>query len=172
MCPTCRVRLVPEEGLGLMGEGKTLNVRVSPILRDALACARPGEDFDEALLRALKARHPEDATSLLSAVARMVEAESKRASEDRQQTVRRLAEADPGPEIVLRTSMGEPTTITAESRVIRIGDKEYHSLEEVPPHLRGMIERAMSGRRPTARAGCVSAIVTGWLLSLMRAAGK
>ncbi len=85
---------------------KALTVRLSPILSDALASVKPGEGTDEALPRARKARHPEQAAALLSAVTRIVEIESGRAGEDKQATLRRLAQEDPGPEITLRTSAG------------------------------------------------------------------
>jgi len=155
-----------------MGESKTLKVHASPIIREALASAKPGEDFDEALLRALKARYPEEGANLLSALTRIIEIEAKRANEGKQQAIRRLAELDPGPEIVLKTSAGEPTRITAETRVIRVGDKEYHSLEEVPPDIRRAIEGAMSGQRVARRAGCISALVSGWLSALLRSVGR
>jgi hypothetical protein len=71
--------------------------------------------------------------ALLSALTRVIEIEAKRAGEDREQGIRRLAESDPGPEIVLRTSCGESPRMIAEPRVIRVGDKEYGSLEEMPP---------------------------------------
>jgi len=172
VCPACQVSLVPDAWPDEMCAEQTLKVHVTPVISDALASAGPGEDFDEALLRALKARYPEQATSLLSAIARMIEVEGKGANEDRQQTLQRLAQMDPGPEITLTTSAGEPTRITAETRVIRIGDKEYHSMEEVPLHLRAMIERAMSGKPTVRRAGCFSPLVAGWLLAILRGAAK
>ena len=179
ICPSFEVGLIragdlpPIAGeLPQMAGATTLKVRVSPIIGEALASVKPGEDFDEALLRALKARYPEQATSLLSAIARMIEVEGKSANEDRQQTLQRLAQMDPGPEITLTTSAGEPTRITAETRVIRIGDKEYHSMEEVPLRLRAMIEKAMSGKPTVRRAGCFSTLVAGWLLAILRGAAK
>ncbi|NIM05433.1 MAG: hypothetical protein GTO55_04865 [Armatimonadetes bacterium] len=150
-----------------------MRVRISPIIREALVSVGPLEDFDEALLRALKARHPDQAAALLSAITRLVEIESQRANEDKQQTLRRLADRDPGPEVVLRTSGGETpgTTTTIERQTIRIGDKEYHSLDEVPPHIRRAIEEAKSGkttRKPIPRVGCTWALLGGWIFTFFR----
>src|SRR4030065_610117 len=63
------------------GEGTTVTVQVGPILSEAVASAGPGEDIDEALLRALKARYPEEAASLLSAISRIVEIEARQSGE-------------------------------------------------------------------------------------------
>lgn len=170
-CPHCYVTLVADADTEAPREESALKLRLSPILREALADVKPGEDFDEAVLRTLKARHPEQATALLSAVTRIIEIEVKRANEDRQQIIRRLAESDPGPEIVLRSSGGESPRTVAETRVIRIGDKEYGSLDEVPPHLRRIIKSG--GRRRNAqRVGCSWALVGGWLAALSRMLGE
>ena len=53
LCAGCRTQLLSE-----VEAGRAANIRVSPIIRQALAQAQPGEDFDEALLRALKTLHP------------------------------------------------------------------------------------------------------------------
>jgi hypothetical protein len=151
-------------------EEEVLRVHISPIIKEALSSVGPGEDLDEALLRALKSRYPQHAAALLPACTRLIEIEAKGANGDKQQTLRRLAESDP--EIVLRTSGGEVPTTIAETRVIRIGDKEYHSLEEVPPHLRRIVERGMQGQRPAPRVGCSWTLIGGWLAALLRLTGK
>jgi len=149
-----------------------LKIRISPIIREALVSAQPGEDLDEALLRALKAHHSEQASMLLSALTRLIEIEAKRTGEDRQRTIARLAESDPGPEIVLRTSGGQPQTTVTETRVIRIGDKEYGSLEEVPPHMRRGIEQAMQKGKAARKPGCAWLLLAGGLWAIMRAPWK
>jgi len=162
-----------ESGPSGPGEEKSLKVRVSAVIKEALFEVRPGEDFDEALLRALKAKYPVEAAALLSALTRIIELEAQRAKEDKEQTIRRLAEASPGPEIVLRTRGGEVPTTTIESTTLRIGDKEYHSLEEVPPHSRAMIEKAKREKMAGARkSGCLSMLLGGWLISLLRGPGR
>jgi hypothetical protein len=181
VCAECREALLSgSDSLG-MGDAETLRVRVSPILRDALVSAGPLEDFDEALLRALKKRYPERAAELLTAFTRTIEVESERKGETKEQTARRLADMDPGPEVVLRTSGGPARRTVAESTVIRIGGEEYHSLEEVPPHLRdavargmrgrGMRGRGMEGKRPRPRVGC-SLGLGSVLAALLRAVGR
>jgi len=47
--------------------------------------------------------------------------------------------------------------------VYRVGGREYHSLEEMPPEVRRMVEEGMrGGRAPMPRAGCVT-----WLIALV-----
>ena len=159
LCAACRGGL-RESAPG--GEGTT-TVQVGPILAEAAASAGPGEDIDEALLRVLKARYPEEATSLLSAVSRIVEMEARQSGEGKEAAIRRLAASGPGPEILLRRSGGRvveggfPTTVpgavsdtvsgtvsetVSETQIIRVGGKEYGSLEEVPPAIRRAIEEA------------------------------
>jgi len=144
-----------------MEPDNTLKVHISPILGDALAFLQPGEDLDEAILRALKARHPDQASALLPAATRIIELESQQAYEDKHQTVRRLAASDPGPEINLRTSGGPISHTSIQSTVIHAGGKEYHSLEELPPDLRQAVE--MGFRRgdssPRLRVGCSLVII-------------
>ena len=149
----------------------TLKVRIAPLLREALASAQPGEDFDEALLRVLKLQHPHQATPLLSAHSRLIDLESERTGEDKSQTIRRLAESDPGPEIVLKTSGDQPRRTSMETRTFRVGDKEYHSLEEMPPDLRRAFDRGMAGKRTTVKAprvGCSWSLLAASLLPLLR----
>jgi hypothetical protein len=145
-------------------------MRVSPLVREALAAVQPGEDFDEALLRVLKAYYPQEATSLLPAVVRLIEVEQRQSSEDRGQTLRRLAEAVPGPEITLRTSGGGAGTTFARSLTIRAGGKEYHSLDEVPEHLRSMVAKGMSRREVAHRVkvGCGGWLLGGWMVAVLR----
>ena len=157
-----------------------LTVRISPIINEALASAQPGEDLDEALLRALKAHYPEQASMLLSALTQLVEMECKRTGEDRQRALSRLAISDPGPEIRVTVSGGPISKTVTETTVIRVGDKEYGSLAEVPPDIRRGIEDAM--RRGTGKAvrtvkvtpkfGCAWSLLGGWLWALMRAPWK
>ena len=170
-CPSCGVPLASDDAAGVIRQHSELRVHLSPILGEALASAPPGEDFDETLLRVLKARYPEQAAPLLSACTRLIEIEARRANEDRPQTIRRLAQSSPGPEIVLRTTGGESPTTIAQTRV-RIGGTEYRSLEEVPPHLRRSIEQAMRGERAAVRPGCGLMLVGGWLLAVWRLLGK
>jgi len=149
----------------------TLKVRIAPLLREALGSVQPGEDFDEALLRVLKLRHSDQATALLSAHSRLIELECERTGEDKSQTIRRLAESDPGPEIVLKTSGDQPRRTSMETRTFRVGDKEYHSLEEMPPDLRRAVERGMAGKRTTVKAprvGCSWSLLAAPLLPLLR----
>jgi len=150
LCGECRRALRQVSG-AQGGEGTTVTVQVGPILSEAVASVGPGEDIDEALLRALKARYPEEAASLLSAISRIVEIEARQSGESKEQAVRRLAASQPGPEIALRRSGGRvvkggfPTTVSetvSETQIIRVGGKEYGSLEDVPPEIRRAIEEA------------------------------
>ncbi len=150
-------------------ENATISFQLAPVLRQALASTQPGEDLEEALLRALKASHPEQASALLSACSRLIELESKRAGEEKEQTIRRLAEADSGPEVKFSISGTMPRQTTIQTTVIRVGDKEYHSLDEVPPHIRRAIEGQLAGGKTESRdtrkirVGCSLAVIA-WLL--------
>jgi len=179
VCAECREALLSGREVPGMGKGETVKVRVSPVLRDALVSAGALEDFDEALLRVLKKRYPEQATELLSALTRVIEVESQGRTESREQTVRRLADTDPGPEVVLRTVGGPVRRTTAESTVIRIGGEEYHSLEEVPAHLRDAVARGMRGKgmgiegsRSRPRVGCSLGLGSVLVALLLRAVGR
>jgi len=167
LCRECREALMAETST----EESNLRLNVSPILRDALASRQSGEDFDEALLRALKARHPERASSLFSAVTRILDLEADRSNERKEQVARRLAASDPGPEISLRTSRAHmPTTVsrTAQNNtVVRVGDEEYHSLDNAPPQVRRAVEHHMSTEKAGPRVGCSWALL-GSFLSLIR----
>jgi hypothetical protein len=154
--------------------GAELTIRLSPVLREALASAGVGEDLDEALLRVLKSRYPEQATMLLSALTRLIEIEGKPGGERKEETIKRLADADPGPEIALKISAGRETEGTGEGTVstvsertvIRIGDQEYQSLDEVPAHLRAALARGMNEGGTAPRTGC-SLAVAGVLLGAL-----
>jgi hypothetical protein len=178
----------------LLQEGRqdSVSVEIGPILVRATATVGPGEDFDEALLRVLKERHPEEAAGLLSAITRLIEIESKQSGEGREDTIRRLVAGTPSPKLQMQTSQteiasgsllgsefhGGGSETTSQQTVIRIGDQEYHSLDGVPAHLRPMVERGMSRawhtrsplgaepKRPGLRLGCswavVSAVLRAW----------
>ena len=179
-CPVCHVALAPDAAPGPAAPaGNETQIDLAPILRQALAARQPGEDLDEALLRALKGQHPEHAASLLSAVTRVLELQSQRSGETKDQVASRLAQQDSGVQINFRWGggpVGPPqefpgrppvgpgnhtfhsSSSTTSTTVINIGGKEYHSLEEVPAHLRPMVERAIGRARPPAptsrRVGC------------------
>ena len=168
-CPACQVPLSEDLGPTPAPREADLQVDLAPIVREALASRRPDEDLDEALLRALKAKHPEHALSLLPALTRIIELESQRAHQDKHQAAARLAQRDSGLRLHLKTSRqltGTPgnrvleTSSVTDTTVINIGGREYHSLEEVPAHLRPVLERAMKRTTPpssplsTKRVGC------------------
>jgi hypothetical protein len=172
VCADCGATLVPWPPAS--SPERTLKVRVAPILKQALTSVKPGEDFDEALLRELKARYPDQAAGLLGACTRLIEIEAKRASASNDETIRRLAQTDPGPEITLTFSGDESPRVLAQTRVIRVGDKEYGSLEDLPPGLRRAVERAQRGVRPqkAPRLGCTWGLIANWLVGLLHLAGK
>jgi len=168
-CPVCRVELQPDNAAPEDGTAAGIAIHLPPILRDALASTGAREDFDEALLRALKAHYPEQATALLPAVTRLIEIETERAGESRDQVARRLAAQDPGPQIVFKSSAPGSglATQVAQTTVIRIGGQEYHSLDEVPPHLRRAIEQSLSRRSEPGKSGCLSFVLGAWLVAIL-----
>jgi|WetSurMetagenome_2_1015567.scaffolds.fasta_scaffold112652_4 hypothetical protein len=161
------------------GSNKSLTIPVSPLLREALSARETGEDFDEALLRTLKAQYPGEAAALLAAVTRLVEVETERTKESKEQILQRLAEAAPGPEITLNFGgEGNISKIRAESKTYRVGDRVYHSLEEMPPDLRRLVERELGPSREsnrggkTLRVGCPFSLFSALLVGLARIFGK
>lgn len=158
---------------------KSLKIHISPLIREALSAAQAGEDFDEALLRTLKARYPEEATTLLPAISRLIEVEAERTKESKDQILHRLAEDAPGPEISLHLGgKGNISKIVAESKTFRVNGQEYHSLEEMPPELRRRVEEGMSQAhqigpvRRNARVGCTFSLLAVLLALAARIAGK
>jgi len=148
-----------KDSLGPAGTSGGLEVQAAPLLREALREAQPGEDFDEALLRTLKARHPERAAALLAAFSSMLDLEAERAHENKEQAVRRLAETDPSP------------TIRLSPPQVRVTRREYRSLEEMPPELRRQAEARLQAARPS-RAGCLWSLLPGALAALCRWPGR
>jgi hypothetical protein len=171
LCAVCKEELQAGLGAAEKSAGGGLKVRVSPIIKAARASQKPGEDFDEALLRALKAHYPERAAHLLPALNKLVEFEANNANENREQTLARLVEAEPGPEITFKSSTAGP--IKASTEII-FNSKKYSSLDEVPPHLREMVQKAMRGQKTVVvrRAGCMSFLLGGWAIAIFRGLGK
>ncbi len=140
-------------------------IHVSPIVRDALALAQSGEDFDEALLRSLKERHPNEGVVLLPSLTQLIATEAQNSGETRAQALQRLAAADPGPEIRLRTSgPSSPirsTVITQQT--ITVNGKQYQSLDDVPLPIREAIRSGMpqtKSRRISCSLGLLLALLS------------
>lgn len=148
-----------------MRESSSGKVDMRSVLQAALASQQPGEDLDEALLRALKVEHPEEAPVLLVGLRELIDEEAARAHEDRQQTARRLAESGVLPSVLSGgLGLGPFKTQFVTSTVFRVGGKEYQSLDELPPELREQVAEALgkegfrppesaTGRRPQAPGG-------------------
>jgi hypothetical protein len=171
LCAVCKEELQAGLDAAEKSAGGALKVRVSPIIKAARAAQKPGEDFDEALLRALKAHYPEQATHLLPALNKLIEFEANNVNETKEQTLARLAEAEPGPEITFKSSTAGPIKVSTE---IIFNSKKYSSLDEVPPHLREMVQKAMRGQKTftTRKTGCLSFLLGGWIIAILRGLGK
>ena len=187
-CPRCgrtvsqaRATLCPDCGASLAAEPpasshqQTPKIPIAPILQAALTSVKPGEDFDEALLRQLKALYPDQAAALLGACTKLIEIEAKRENAGKEETIRRLAQTQPGPEVTVTVSGDTTPFVVTRTQVIRVRGKEYGSLEELPPDLRAMVEGAQQqggSRRVTVRPGCSFGLIGGWLVALIRTWGK
>jgi hypothetical protein len=161
------------------GTDKTLKIHIAPLIREALSAAQFGEDFDEALLRTLKARHPEEATALFTAISQLIELEVQQTKASKEQTLHHLAEAAPGPEITLNIGgVGNISKIVTESKTYRVNGQEYHSLEEMPFELRRRVEEGLSQARQIgpvrrkARVGCTFSLLGGLVAIFGRILGK
>jgi len=167
LCSACPAEPVSET----TSSASSQTIQLAPILRQALAQVQPGEDLDEALLRALKADRPAEAAMLLPAISRLIADEVDRHGGSREEAVRRLAEGASGGEITMRTSDGRSPTFTTitEKRVIMLGNKEFESLNELPPDVRRAVEAGLSyGQKPRVRVGCSAALVVGLLGAFTR----
>ncbi len=157
--------------MGVNRENASISFNLAPMLRQALADTQPDEDFEEALLRALKVNYPEQASALLSACSRLIEIEAKRAGETKERTIRRLAETDSGLKMNFRNAGLGPIQTSVQTTVVRVGDNEYHSLDEVPPDIRRAIEEQLASGKIESRnarklrVGC-SLAPLAWLLRL------
>ncbi len=165
LCAACRQQLASEADVG-----SGLTIHLSPIIRDALAQAQPGEDIDEALLRALKVRYPKEAAALLPAITQLIAAQTGPGLGGKDEALRRMAAAEPGPEIKFRSSGGSSpirTTITTR-QVITVNGKTYPSLDEVPPSIRRAIQSTISGGAPDRqRVGCSIGLLAALVSALI-----
>jgi hypothetical protein len=163
LCRTCR------EALLAGGAKDTMKIDLVPILRDALTTAGPGEDFDEALLRALKRTQPEHSAALLPALTRVLGTEAQRTGEDKRAVAQRMADDQRVPDLTFSSNLGRPKVVR-ETRITTSEGKTYHSLEELPPHLRRSLKSQLSRReKPKVKMGCSSWLLGGPLLCLLRA---
>jgi hypothetical protein len=173
LCPNCGAPLAP--GPTASSPQQTLKIHIGPILQAALTSVKPGEDFDEALLRELKARYPDHAAALLGACTKLIETEAKRANATKDETIKRLAELPAGPEVTITVSGDDTLRVVTRTEVIRVGGKEYGSVEELPPDLRAIVERARKQggwSRTTVRPGCSFGLIGAWLVAIIRGAGR
>jgi len=178
LCPRCKKTLLTSgEGICqacqtelLAGGGRdAVRIEIGPVLRDALATAAAGEDFEEALLRALKRSHPSRSAALFPAFSRLLETEAERTGEDRRRVAQRMADSEDVPGLTFISNLDQPTTVT-ETRITTSEGKTYHSLDELPPHLRRSLESQLSRReRPQVKMGCSSVLLGGCLALLLRA---
>ncbi len=135
-----------------MHEEHSTTVVLAPILRSALASRQPGEDLDEALLRALKAEHADRAPELLSGLLALVKMEMQRSHEDEEQVIQRLAATEPGPQVRLTDTGLGPSHLNVRATTYRVNGKEYHSLDELPPDIRRAVEGALPSGQTTLSA--------------------
>jgi len=162
LCRACR------EAVLAGGAAQTERIELAPVLREALASAAPGEDFDEALLRALKRTHPAQSAALLPAVTRLLETEAERTGEDRRTVAQRMADSEHLPPLTFTSNLGRPTVVR-ETRITTSEGKTYHSLAELPPEMRRSLESQLSRReKPKVKMGCsMLLLLSGLLLSLL-----
>lgn len=115
-------------------EQKELKIDVAAVARQVLQDRQPGEDLDEAILRACKHLYAESGAMAFQAVRGAIQSHADRNKEDFENALRDIAEGGGG----MRSVAGIITTqrITAGS------------LDELPPEMRAEVEK----RSPPGRA--------------------
>ncbi len=131
--------------------GLTIDAR--RVLERALAEATPGEDLDEALLRACKALHPQHPTELFTALSQMLQALGQPGDASRLDTLRRLASAQGSMTISLESNLdtaghGVPFEVHAGpiglsvKRTVTIS-RTGVSLDQLPPEVQQKVREAL-----------------------------
>lgn len=119
-----------------MVEKKT--ILLSEICRQALATRAPGEDLDEALLRAVKKLYPEEGFNLFTTVKQMLQMRGGVQGKSSEEMVAILAQGQESFEMTQTT-----TTTTTVSRSGNMKALDDLDLSAVPPEMKTLVEQAL-----------------------------
>ena len=114
-----------------------MEIDARAILSQALDDTKPGEDTDEAILRACKTHYPGQHTEVFAAVTCMIEAAAEQEGLSKPDAVRRLVETSGTVSIRLRTSSGSAPVAGQPSGT-------PVSLDDLPPEIRARVEQAIA----------------------------
>lgn len=111
-----------------------LQIDAKQVLQQALADAKPGEDIDEAILRACKTLHAGQHSEVFTAVSRMIDAMAQGQGVPKDEAIRQLA-SSPGAATISMHSSTVTTTSTAT-------DGDLDSLDDLPPEIQAKLREA------------------------------
>jgi len=105
-----------------------LQIDAKQVLQQALNEVEPGEDIDEAILRACKALHPEQHALVFPVMIRMVEMMVERQGGSKTEVIRRIAGSEGGMSITVQSS-----TVTKQVfKCGRCGHTESNEFDRCP----------------------------------------
>jgi len=129
-----------------------LQIDAKQILQQALGQVGPGEDIDEAILRACKALYPGQHTEVFTAVNRMVETMLERRGGSKPEVIKQMVAAPGTLSITMHTSsVSVPLGAQAGSAP--------KSLDELPPEIRQKVREAMASGKTSVTIRTRSASV-------------
>ena len=111
-----------------------LEIDAKQVLQQALAQAKPGEDIDEAILRACKALYPDQHTQAFTAVSRMVGAMAQQQGLAKDEAIQQLANSPGAASITMHTSTVSTTTSGSGSGPASFAD--------LPPEIQAKLREA------------------------------
>jgi len=153
ICPSCRAPNAPtstrcwqcQGPLGVApnapsapSSAQRASLDLGRLFADALGTLGPGEDLDEALLRAAKASSPEHWRDLFT-VALQVLAQATGSGESRAAAARRLA----GEQMDVEISSSHRESRTPMGQESREGRQVFSSLDDLPPDVRKALEKRL-----------------------------
>jgi hypothetical protein len=150
------------------------NIPAGPLLRQALSETAGGEDFDEALLRVLKAQYPEHATTLFSAFTQLVDMEVRMKNLPRLEVIKQLAESDSSPQMKFSSTDKGPLHMTTTTSFNFKITKGNPAMEDFLPEIRNALEESrrtgtpITIRKVDTRTGCATFVLGGWLVALVK----
>ena len=121
-----------------MDEQKELKIDVDRVVAEALNTMAPGDDFDQALLRVLKSRYPDNYSTIFTLLSSFIDVRVSQDGSSREEAARHVARSQA--QVTIQVSAGQggisgKTTLSPEEL--------EKKLDQFPPEVRQKIEEAM-----------------------------